>query len=228
MLKLFTGTDRVKVTNAFNEAAAGSTINFNPDNFKLEEFKDTLTSQSLFGGVIKITCRDLGSLALARETVEEVVSELTASLNLFLFLETGAKNSLALALAEEGEVIKFDLPISTSRAISPFALTDSLLARDRKGLWLAFQMARRQGLGVEEIFPALAWQAKTMLLVAVSQPEDKLDLKPFVLSKAKQGLKNYSLLELKKLFANLIELYHSSYPNSDEFEFGLEKIILTI
>lgn len=230
MLTLFTGTDRVKALNAFTEAGVTAALNFNPDNFTAAEFTSALSKQSLFGDEVLITVRDLNTLALAREVVEELGEELVASPNQFLFLETGDKNSLANTLADiKGvKVNKFDLKEVKTKTFNPFAMSDALIARDRKQLWLNFEQARRAGLSVEEIYPTLAWQAKNMLLVAVSKPEDKLDLKPFVITKAKQGLRNYSPSELKKLLANLIELHHGTYPNSDEFEFGLEKLILTI
>ncbi len=230
MLTLFTGTDRLKALNAFNEASSLATLTFNPDDFEVGEFTATLTKQSLFGEGVSVAARDLNTLVLARETVEDLAAELDSSPNHFIFLETGDKNSLANTLAEvKGvKVNKFDLKEGKARTFNPFAMTDALIARDRKQLWLTFQMARREGLSVEEIYPPLSWQAKNMLLVAVSKPEDKLDLKPFVITKAKQALRNYSPIELKKLFANLIELHHTTYPNSDEFEFGLEKLILTI
>ena len=230
MIKLFTGSDHNKALIAFTAEAGQASLIVNPDNFDANQLAELAAGESLFGERVIVSARDLNTWAKAREAVVDLAQLLQDSSNLFLFLETGDKNSLANALGEISgvEVKNFNKKEAAAKAFNPFAMTDALIARDRKQLWLNFQTARRQGLSVEEIFPPLSWQAKNMLLVAVSKPDDNLDLKPFVLSKAKQALRNYSPLELKKLFANLIELHQSTYPNSDEFELGLEKLILTI
>lgn len=230
MIKLFTGNNHQAALTAFAAEASKAAAIINPDNFDPKQLAELAAGESLFDDRLVIAVRDLNTWAEAREAIIDLAEELQQSPNLFLFLETGDKNSLANALGEVTgvEVKTFSKKSEAAKSFNPFAMTDALIARDRKQLWLNFEQARRAGLSVEEIYPTLAWQAKNLLLVAVSKPEGKLYLKPFVLTKAKQGLRNYSPAELKKLLANLIELHHTTYPNSDEFEFGLEKLILTI
>jgi len=66
------------------------------------------------------------------------------------------------------------------------------------------------------------------LLVKNTKDASKLKMKPYPLTKAKMATKTFSNEELKSLSANFLDLYHNTYLGTDEFEFGLEKIILSV
>ena len=67
-----------------------------------------------------------------------------------------------------------------------------------------------------------------MLLSAKAGTAIEADLKPFVYSKAKGYLKNYSEKELILLSSNLVALYHDARRGKGELETNLEKFILKI
>ena len=84
------------------------------------------------------------------------------------------------------------------------------------------------GLSAEEILWKLIWAINNLLLVKNTKDATKLKMKPYPLTKAKTSAKTFSNDELKKLSTGFLDLYHTTYLGTDEFEFGLEKIILGI
>jgi hypothetical protein len=74
----------------------------------------------------------------------------------------------------------------------------------------------------------LIWAVNNLLLVKNTKDVGKLKMKPFPLAKAKAAAKTFSSGELKKLSAGFVDLYHQNFLGTDEFDFGLEKIILSI
>jgi hypothetical protein len=232
MIFLVTGTDRRRAVDYFNRClvdATGELFNFQPDNFDPDNFREKLLGKNLFTGSHTVAARDLSELAVARTAVQELGDVLAATPHRVWFLETGEGNDLATWLQERADEIKtFILPPTQKVKFNPFSLADALGARDRQRLWLLFQEALADGLEPDEIFWKLFWQAKNMLLVAVSRPGEETGLKPFVAGKARRAAQNYTSVELQALFGQLVDLYHSHYPNSDEFNFSLEKLILTI
>ena len=114
------------------------------------------------------------------------------------------------------------------RAFNIFNLSDALGRRDREKLWVLYQQALRAGLLPMDIFWKFVWQIKNMILVATSRNVAATGLKPFVANKALTASRNYSLTELERLADELANLMDQTFPESDEFNFGLEKFILTI
>ena len=84
------------------------------------------------------------------------------------------------------------------------------------------------GVSAEEILWKLIWQVNNLLLVKNTKDTSKLRMKPFVLTKTKVAAKTFSNEELKNLSASFLDLYHTTFLGTDEFEFGLEKILLSI
>lgn len=177
---------------------------FDPDNFDRSAVEEVLLSESLFGTPRVIVFKDL------KTELESLKTILKQSPHQISIVDTKVKAP------------------KSGKEFNPFALADALADRDRKRLWLLWTENIRGGAAADELFWRLAWQVKVMLLVGVSSAQEKLDLKPFVESKARRALKNWPLSELKKLYSDLTEAYHHTYHDSDDFSFRLEKIILNI
>lgn len=107
-----------------------------------------------------------------------------------------------------------------------FALTDALVARDKKNLWVLYQKARKQGVSEQEIVPILVWQLKTMVLVAKTSVSES-GLKPFVYNKTKKSLEKYSLSEIENLYTQFVSMYHGARRGS-VLHTDLERAILSL
>lgn len=177
---------------------------FDADNFDRAAVEELLLSESLFGEPRQLVFKNL------KAELEDLKTVLKKTKHEVLIVNS--KDKAPKAVKES----------------NPFALADALADRDRKRLWLIFAESLRRGVSADEMFWKILWQLKTILLVAVSNSHDKLDLKPFVESKARRALKNWPTADLQRLMSDFNRLYHRTYRDSDDFAFGLEKIILTL
>ncbi len=109
-----------------------------------------------------------------------------------------------------------------------FSITDAFTAKNKNRAWALYQEAMMHGISSEEILWKLIWATNNLMLVKNTKDASKLKMKPFPLAKAKSAAKTFSNDELKKLSGSFVDLYHENYLGTDEFEFGLERIILSI
>ena len=84
----------------------------------------------------------------------------------------------------------------------------------------------KDGLGAEEAFWRIWWKIKT--LRQVDSGKRTSNLHPFVQKKAIQDLRNFSYWELKKISRELLDLFSSVRRGEDNFEEGLEKLIIRL
>lgn len=84
----------------------------------------------------------------------------------------------------------------------------------------------RDGFGAEEAFWKLWWKVKTLRMVDSGGPQAKLH--PFVQKRAREDLKNYTSQELRGLSYGLMDLFSEVRRGEENFEEGLEKILLQL
>lgn len=130
-------------------------------------------------------------------------------------------------LAAHQPIIKENKRPSVGRDDSVFAITNALLARDRKTAWVEYRKAIMAGKAPEEIMGLLWWQAKTMWLVA--KLGQKSGVKPFVLNKSKQAVQKYGgEAGVKKLAKKIVATYHDARLGGIPLEEGCERLLLSI
>jgi DNA polymerase III delta subunit len=248
MLAVFYGTDRDKVNDAAakrlkaflkENKPAGRSLGAGGDaevfalgdeNFSESELERHIGSVGLFSGAHAVVI----SYLLAHEEHGEVLADHLASLaeseNLFILKEGKllvANKKIVEKYAQDSQEFTEKTTINKPdfKNFPIFDLATSLGMRDKKNLWLGYQKAIQQGVAPEEIHGVLVWQIRTMLQVLAGAT---VDIKPFVLGKAKTFLTKYSPSEAKDLSFKLISLYHDSRRGLVDFEKGLEKIILSL
>lgn len=109
-----------------------------------------------------------------------------------------------------------------------FAITDALLRRDRKSLWVLYERARREAVSEEELHGLLFWQVKSMLLAQSATSATEAGLKPFVFSKARSGLVKFKEGELQKLSSDLVRIYHEARRGRHDLGVALERWVLSV
>jgi DNA polymerase III delta subunit len=123
---------------------------------------------------------------------------------------------------------RFGTESSVAGDFNIFNISDALGNRNRILLWGLYQEALKSGLPAEDVYSILLWQARVLLSVINTKDTKTLELKPFVLNKAKRFAKNYSPDELTKLSSDLVGLYHNTRRGIVDFEVGLERILLDV
>ncbi len=237
MIYLITGDDFNKASGAFNKylgilrakQPAASVFSFTPEDFNAGAFEEVARGETLFFTKHIVTARRLGESEAAMALIKDLAKVMAESASVFLFYEPEASSDVVKVLTKQAKEVKtFPLKVVEKKEFNVFALTDALGRRDREKLWVLYQTALRVGVSPGDIFWRFIWQVKNMLIVSSVKDIQTTGLKPFVANKALTASRNFSNAEVKNLLDNFIDLLATTFPDSDEFTFGLEKIILTI
>jgi DNA polymerase III delta subunit len=244
MIYLFYGNDEIRSRDKFDaiinslsaKSPEASLSRLTSENFKIENLEELTKSQGLFYQKFIVACDNLLSGDKGNKEILDLVSvnlkEIAESANVFIFLENGADTKALLEIEKLAvKSQKFEKRVgelSRHGSFNIFSITDAFTAKNKNRAWLLFQEALMSGVSAEEVLWKLIWSVNNLLLVKNTKDISKLKMKPYPLTKAKNAAKTFSNEELKRLSASLVDLYHLNYLGTDEFEFGLEKIILSI
>ena len=158
------------------------------------------------------------------------MDEIAESPNVFIVLEGDVDKKTLLAITDVAEKVQlFENKEGKKKPeFNIFSLTDAFGRRDKKNLWVLYQKAVASGAVPEEIHGILFWQLKSMLLAVTAKTAGEAGVAPFVFTKAKSFLKNYTPEELKTLSSKLVHMYHDAHRGIHDFEIALERLILTL
>lgn len=257
MIYLFYGNDEIRsrdkmgaiINSLLAKSPEASLFRLNQENFKPEDLEALTKSQGLFHQKFIVACDNLlsadpslrqGSGEAKKENISEIVGsalqDIAKSENIFIFLENNVDEKVGVEIKKlatkeqefsKGEVSKLRL-YGGAPGFNIFSITDAFTAKNKNRAWALYQEALMHGISSEEILWKLIWAVNNLLLVKNTKDASKLKMKPYPLTKAKNASKTFSNEELTKLSASFVDLYHLNYLGTDEFEFGLEKIILSV
>ena len=201
-----------------------------PEKWSEVYLEELIGGQGLFEQKLLIFADRLFENEEAKEAIEKNLEEIGKSENICIFLEQKVLKPLLLAITEVAE--KVQAFASTERKEKPefniFSLTDAFGKRDKKKLWVLYQKALQTDAVPEEIHGILFWQLKSMLLASGAKTASEAGVAPFVFTKAKSFLKNYSVPELQQLSSKLVRLYHDAHRGIHDFPIALERFVLTV
>ena len=239
MIYLFYGSDRARVLAAGERVIknfkikhpAGEVWPFATEEFDAGRWEELFLSTDLFGAPRLIVARDLlVDVALESWLGERWPNLATAPITA-IFLEASVPTATLKAFkAAGGQTQLLDAATQRENPLAPlFAVTDALAGRDRKNLWLKYQLALRQHQPAEEVFWKLAWQTKLLLWAKLAPGAAPAGVNPFTWRKASSGSSNYSMAELRQLSATLVALWHETKQESGrDLALELEQQLLAI
>jgi DNA polymerase III gamma/tau subunit len=254
MLYLTYGSDKKK-TRDKHLALARSILNKQPEatffklsteNFSAAEFEELIFGQTLFVRRFVVAGDNLLK-ELKDKTAKEFIlthlADIAESENIFLFLEEeealgkgasmedknkGKKRREEIEKLKKVAVKAQEFSVSPPSEFNIYSIVDAFAARNKNEAWLLYEEALLSGVAPEEVLWKIIWQVQNMLLVKKTKDEKELNLKPFVLGKTKRAAQKFEIGELEKLSGELVDLYHETYLGSEEFEFGLERVLLGV
>jgi len=237
MIYLFTGTDHARAYHTFarylaimrEKQPSATVLIFTADNFDQATFEEALFGQSLFLNKHIVASRRLSEDETVSKFVIENIEAIAESSSVFLFYEPDGNNELAKALTKHAKEVKtFDQKMVVDQAFNIFAFTNDLGARDRERLWLDYHRALRAKVEPLDVFWKLLWQVKSMIIASRAQDITKTELKPAVAARAARASRNFKPEELTAMLTELTAMYHETFLKSDDFNFRLEKFILSV
>lgn len=234
MLYLLHGTDRKKIADHGHKLVSALS-NKRPDAevFRLQDresvvarLEELIGSTGLFESKYIVVLDFVLNESVVLESVLSFAKEMSESDHIFLILEEKLDAATKKKLEKHAtKTDNFDEKVVKKDSFNIFSITDSFLKKDKKGTWVILQRALREGIAPEEIHGILWWQTKVLNQVL---RDDTEGLKPFVISKTKRALGNFSAQDVEKISSDLVTSYHDARRGERTLENSLEKLILSM
>ena len=235
MLYLIYGTDTHKARKKLHELLEqakkkrpdAELFKITTENWSEEKFEELLVSQGLFEQKYTVVLDNLFEKKDYKNYVLDKVVEMSESEQIFLILE-GAVDATSLKKLEKDakQVQEFKLAEKTKVDSSIFSITNGLLEKNKKNLWIDYLGFLSKGVAPEEIHGIFFWQIKNMLLAGLAGSQKETGLAPFPYKNALTGGRNYKTEELKKMSSELVDMTHRVRTGEGELGVMLEKWIL--
>lgn len=201
-----------------------------PEKWGEVPLEELIGGQGLFSQKILVFLDCILEDEEAKEAIADSLEEIAKSENIFIFLEHKVVKALLLEITEVAEkVLAFESKEAKAKPeFNIFSLTDAFGKKDKKKLWVLYQKALQTDAVPEEIHGVIFWQLKSMLVASSAPSASAAGLAPFVYTKSKSFLKNYSPDELLAISSKLVRMYHDAHRGIHDFPVALERFILSL
>lgn len=236
MLYLFYGTDRNKalekalgiIDKKIEEKKDAVVFKIDSENLSNNLLVELCGSQGLFEQKFIVHIKDVFVDELGKVTILNFLKEIKESENVFIWTEGSIlKKDLTKIEKHADKIWEHVAKEKTEAKENIFNITNYLLARDKKNLWIEYQNLRNSFVP-EEIHGTLFWAFKNVALVAKSKNAEDTGLKSFVYGNSKRALTKFSQEELDEKFWTLTKILGDSRRGEGELDVLLEKWILSV
>ncbi len=199
------------------------------ENWSEAQLDELVVSQGLFEQKYTIVLDSLFEKKDIKDFVLSRLENMGDSEQIFLILE-GQVDAASLKKIEKNakQTQEFIKKENTKPSFNIFAITDKLLQRDKKSLWISYLDMIKKGAVAEELHGIFFWQIKNMILATRSNSQVDTGLSPFVYKNALGGGRNYKTEELISMSSELVEMTHKVRQGKGDLDVMMEKWILTI
>jgi len=211
-----------------------SLFKLTPENFNEGLLEEYIKSQTLFAGKYIVVLDSLFENKEYEKLVLNNLKDISASPNIFIFIEETLSNSTLSRFKKWAEKIQKFSPkegLTKSNKVRDgfniYALTDSFAERRKKDTWVLYQKALRSGVTPDEVLNVILWQVKNLLIVKNEPNLSDLKLNPFVLRKSLGFCQKFEFEELAKISESLLDISHRVRRGEGDVEILLEEFILS-
>ena len=235
MLYVIYGTDGHKARKKLHELLdlaekkrpGAEIFKITSENWGEAQFDELLVSRGLFEQKYTVVLDNLFEKKDIKDYVMDRLEEVGESEQIFLILD-GKIDAPSLWTLEKHakQVQEFVKAESSKPAYNIFSITDGLLQKDKKRLWISYIDFLRKGAAPEEIHGIFFWQIKNMILASRARSQVETGLAPFPYKNALTGARNYKTEELSQMSSELVEMTHRVREGDGDMDIMLEKWIL--
>lgn len=233
MLKVFYGDDVTAVrTEALGYVSTYtqegfSSVHIDADNFTPGAVRNSLEAVSLFSESVVFILDTPSDNQEMYEEISEHLTELANSVHPFVLIENKLKAPEVKKLSQAADCIKVG-SAATKEVFNIFSLTELLLRKDKKNLWVQLHSAWGAGVSSEEVIGILWWQLKILKLVQITNSPVEAGVKPFPYNKSKSALQKFTESEVDNLLHSLLVVYHDGHGGVVDIKLALEQWVLKL
>jgi DNA polymerase III delta subunit len=199
------------------------------ENWSEGQFDELLASQGLFDQKYIVVLDMLFEKKDIKGYILDRLEEAKAAEHVFLLLEgktdAATIKKIEPAAAKSQEFIQSE---DKRPSFNIFSITDKLVQKDKKGLWISYVDLLDKGASGEEIHGILFWQLKNMLLASRAKDPKETGLSPYAYKNALSGGRNFTEEELVSLSSRLVDITHRVRTGDGQMTVMLEKWILEL
>ena len=196
-------------------------------HFQPGMFADVAGGASLFGTKLVYIIDTPSAHSDFNEALTTNLALLSESPSIFIIIEGSLLAPAKKLYAKHTEEVQ-EFTSKAGERFNTFSLSDALAGKDKKSLWLLLHEARMSGIALEEISGVLWWQLKSLRLAATTSTAGEAGMKDYPYNKAKRALGKFAEGELESLSRSLLRLQHDSRLGKRDFEYALERWVLSI
>lgn len=197
------------------------------ENWSEGQFDELLVAQGLFEQKYTTVLDNLFEKKDLKNYVMDRLEEMKESEQIFLMLESSIDAASLKKLEKFSEKVQeFDKKEDKKPNINIFSITDGLVQKDKKKLWISYIDLLGKGAVAEEVHGILFWQVKNMILASRASGGTETGLSPFVYKNALTGARNYKNEDLQKMSSELVDMTHRVRQGKGELEIMIEKWVL--
>jgi DNA polymerase III delta subunit len=233
MIYLMHGTDHEKsrektrtLTDALQKKKPDALFyRITTQNYEENPLSFLVAGQGLFASKYIVLYDNVFESKEIKGEIVEALKEIKESENIFIFLEKDLdKKTLDKITKHAEKVQEFEQKEKAKKKeYNPFAISDALLSRDKKRLWMLLMEAKKKGNAAEEIHGIIWWQVKALKLASLSKDAKEAELTPFVFSKAKTAAKNFYEKEIGTMLFDLVTMYHEAHRGEVDLWVEMER-----
>jgi DNA polymerase III delta subunit len=234
MIYLMHGTDHEKArdkTRALTDALQKKKpdalfYRITTQNYAENPIDSLVSGQGLFESKYIVFYDNIFESKEIKEKIVEALAEIKESDNIFIFLEKEIDKKTLDKMTKHAEKVQeytTSGEIKKKKEYNPFAISDALLSRDKKRLWMLLLEAKKKGNAAEEIHGIIWWQVKVLKLASVARDAKEADLSPFVFSKTKAAVGNFSKEQIDGMLSDLVSMYHDAHRGEKDFWVEMER-----
>lgn len=181
----------------------------------------------LFGATQIIVIDTPSESETAEEDIFKNLETMQSSENRFILIDGKYDAAKKRKVTKHAEKVS-EVVAGKKERFNVFSLTDALLRRDKKSLWLILMAAKKEGVSNEEIIGILFWQIKVMRLVLKTSSAEEAGQKSFVYQKTKKLVQNFKEEDVEKMSHSLVSIYHEGHQGKTDLDLALEHWVLGI
>ena len=199
------------------------------ENWGEGQFDELLVSQGLFEQKYTVVLDNLFEKKDVKDYVLERLEGLKESEQIFLFLESKVDAASLKKIEKHSEKVQeFAKKEEAKEKSNIFSITNGLLDKDKKTLWVSLVDFLNKGVAAEEIHGIFLWQIKNMILASRSKSSNETGLSPFVYKNALSGGRNYKTEDLQRMSGELVDMTHKVRTGEGDMEVMLEKWVMSL
>lgn len=237
MIYFLYGKDTIKSRKKLHELLAfakkkrpdAEVFRITTENWSEDKLVELLSSQGLFDQKYTVVLDNLFEKKEVKSFVLDKLGDMSESEQLFFMIENSV-DSASLKKIEKyaKQTQEFQEKEERKNEFNIFGVTNGLVERDRRKLWISYLDSIKKGSAPEEIHGIFFWQVKNMILASRSGSQSETGLSPYAYKNALTGNRKYKTEELIEMSNDLVDMTHRVRSGKGEMDIMLEKWVLCI